>query len=132
MTDASLVQKPTVLVVDDTPDNLKLISSLLKDICRLKVANNGAKALAIAGTAPAPDLILLDVMMPEMDGYEVCERLKRDPSTRAIPIVFLTGRAEAADREKGLALGAVDYITKPIEPEVVLKQVEARLKGQAG
>lgn len=132
MDDASLAQKPTVLVVDDTPDNLKLISGLLKDTCRLKVANNGAKALSIAGALPAPDLILLDVMMPDMDGYEVCERLKGDPATRAIPVVFLTGRTEAADMEKGLALGAVDYITKPVEPAVVLETVAVHLKGRAG
>ena len=124
--------RATVLIVDDTADNLSLIGDFLKDLYQIKAANNGAAALRIALSDYPPDLILLDIMMPEMDGYEVCERLKRDPSTRTIPVVFLTGRAESADREKGLALGAVDYITKPIEPAVVLKQVATHLKGQAG
>lgn len=131
MTD-SLAAKPIILVVDDTPDNLKMISAVLKESYRLKVANNGVKALEIAGGDPGPDLILLDVVMPGMDGYEVCGRLKGNPRTSAIPVVFMTGRAEAADRERGLRLGAVDYLTKPVDPAVVLERVAASLAGTRG
>ncbi|MDD0840796.1 two-component system response regulator [Curvibacter sp. HBC61] len=124
-----LVEKPiaTVLVVDDTADNLSLMSSLLKDHYRVKVANNGEKALKIAAQDPAPDLILLDIMMPGLDGYEVCRRLKADPRTQHIPVMFLTARAEVADEEQGLALGAVDYITKPISPPILLARVQTHL-----
>ncbi|MCW2238972.1 response regulator [Azospirillum canadense] len=126
MTDTAALA-PTVLVVDDTPDNLKIISGLLKDRYRLKVANNGAKALEIAAGA-APDLILLDIMMPGLDGYAVCERLKGDPRTKAIPVVFMTGRTEAGDRDRGLRLGAADYLTKPVDPTVLRERVAAVLR----
>ena len=108
--------KPTILVVDDTPDNLALMSSLLKDSYRVKLANHGEKALKIAASESPPDLILLDIMMPDLDGYQVCERLKADPGTRDIPVIFLTAKTEVEDEQHGLALGAVDYITKPISP----------------
>ena len=123
--------RPTVLVVDDTPDNLKLMSGLLKDLYKVKIANSGEKALAIAASDSPPDLILLDIMMPEMDGYEVCQRLKRDRATRDIPIIFLTAMTKTEDEEKGLKLGAVDYITKPVSPPVVLARVETHLKLKA-
>ncbi|WP_211102086.1 response regulator [Azospirillum brasilense] len=116
-----------ILIVDDTPDNLKLLSGLLKESYRVKVANNGRKALEIAASIPAPDLILLDVVMPEMDGYEVCAALKKAPATRDIPVIFLTGRADEADREHGFAMGAVDYIAKPVDPPAVLQRVAARI-----
>lgn len=124
-----LVDKPiaTVLVVDDLADNLSLMSSLLKDHYRVKVANQGEKGLRIAAQSPSPDLILLDVMMPGMDGYEVCRRLKADPATRDIPVIFLTARADVADEAQGLALGAVDYITKPISPPILLARVQTHL-----
>src|SRR5450830_756679 len=124
-----LVDKPiaTVLVVDDLADNLSLMSSLLKDHYRVKVANQGEKGLRIAAQLPAPDLILLDIMMPGMDGYEVCRRLKADPATRDIPVIFLTARADVADEALGLALGAVDYITKPISPPILLARVQTHL-----
>lgn len=124
------ITKPLVLVVDDTPDNLKMIGGLLKDAYKVKVANNGPKALEIAGATPMPDLILLDIVMPGMDGHEVCERLKGDPRTRGIPVIFMTGRTEAGDRDKGLRLGAVDYLTKPIDPPTVLARVAACLTGK--
>ncbi|MBF0129730.1 MAG: two-component system response regulator [Alphaproteobacteria bacterium] len=127
----AFAERATILVVDDTPDNLKLMSGLLKDLYRVKIANGGAKALSIAASETPPDLILLDIMMPEMDGYEVCERLKRDPATRDIPVIFLTAKAETQDEEKGLKMGAVDYITKPISPPVVLARVETHLKLKA-
>ncbi|WP_005034496.1 response regulator [Holophaga foetida] len=123
--------RPIVLVVDDTPDNLKVMSALLKDLYRVKIANSGEKALAITTSDTPPDLILLDIMMPEMDGYEVCKRLKTDRKTRDIPIIFLTAMTATEDEEKGLRLGAVDYITKPISPPVVLARVETHLKLKA-
>ena len=109
-------KQTTVLVVDDTPDNLSLMSGLLKDLYKVKVANNGEKALQIAASDTPPDLILLDIMMPGMDGYEVCTRLKADEKSRDIPVIFLTAKAEVADETHGLGLGAVDYITKPVSP----------------
>ncbi len=115
--------REVILVVDDTPDNLELMSELLMDRYRVKVAGSGAKALRIAAGNMRPDLILLDVMMPEMDGYEVCARLKADAATRDIPVIFLTARSEMADEQKGFDLGAVDYITKPISPPIVLARV---------
>jgi len=121
------LKKDTVLIVDDTPENIALISSLLKGRYRTKVAASGKKALQIAAAAP-PDLILLDIMMPEMDGYEVCSRLKGDPKTSDIPVIFLTAKAEVEDEQKGLELGAVDYITKPISPPIVLARVKTHLQ----
>jgi class 3 adenylate cyclase/CheY-like chemotaxis protein len=119
--------KATVLVVDDMPDNLALMSGLLKDDYKVKVANNGESALKIAADHPSPDLILLDIMMPGMDGYEVCQGLKYNPKTRDIPVIFLTAKAEVEDEKKGLELGAVDYITKPISPPIVLARVKTHL-----
>ncbi|WP_281685110.1 HD-GYP domain-containing protein [Thalassobaculum salexigens] len=118
----------TVLVVDDTPDNLSLMSGLLKDTYRVRVANGGERALVIARSDPQPDLILLDVMMPVMDGYEVCRQLKADPASRDIPVVFLTARTDQVDEQIGLELGAVDYITKPISPPIVVARVRNHLQ----
>ncbi|WP_323814850.1 two-component system response regulator [Cellvibrio sp. NN19] len=122
-----LTEKSTVLVVDDTPDNLTLMSGLLKDLYKVKVANSGERALKIATSDTPPDLILLDIMMPEMDGYEVCRRLKADSTTRNIPIIFLTAKAEVVDETLGFELGASDYITKPISPPIVLARIETHL-----
>ncbi|MBF0562882.1 MAG: response regulator, partial [Alphaproteobacteria bacterium] len=122
-----LVEKATVLVVDDTPDNLSLMSGLLKGDYKVKGANNGEKALKIAAADTPPDLILLDIMMPGMDGYEVCQHLKTNPATMNIPVIFLTANAEVADEKKGLELGAVDYITKPISPPIVMARVKTHL-----
>ncbi len=128
MSDISdFAERQTLLIVDDTPDNMTLLSALLKDRYRIKVATSGERALKIAMTTPLPDLILLDIMMPGMDGYEVCQRLKADPQTSDIPIIFLTAKARVEDEEKGLKLGAVDYITKPISPPIVLTRVETHL-----
>ena len=120
-------EKAMILVVDDTPDNLTLMSGLLKDNYRVKIANNGERALKIAQSETPPDLILLDIMMPDMDGYEVCRRLKADTSTRDIPIIFLTAKTEVLDETLGFELGASDYITKPISPPIVLARVETHL-----
>jgi signal transduction histidine kinase len=119
--------KSTILVVDDTPDNLSLMSSLLNESYQVKVANGGKRALTIAMSDPPPDLILLDIMMPNMDGYEVCEQLKLNSKTENIPVIFLTAKAEIADEQRGLELGAVDYITKPISPPIVLARVKNHL-----
>ena len=118
---------PTVLVVDDTPDNLSLMSALLKDHYKVKVANHGERGLRIANSDTPPDLILLDIMMPDIDGYEVCRRLKAEPRTADIPVIFLTARSEVEDETRGLELGAADYITKPISPPIVLARVHAHL-----
>lgn len=119
--------KPTILVVDDTPDNLSLMRELLRKDYQVQLANGGERALKLAAMEPTPDLILLDIMMPVMDGYEVCRRLKTNPVTRDIPVVFLTAKAEVEDEKRGLELGAVDYITKPISPPVVLARVKIHL-----
>ena len=125
------IEKATVLVVDDTPDNLSLMSGLLKDDYKVKVANGGEKALKIAQSDNPPDLILLDIMMPGMDGYEVCQHLKSNPATRDIPVIFLTAKAEVEDEKKGLELGAVDYITKPVSPPIVMARVATQLSLKA-
>lgn len=119
--------KQVVLIVDDTPDNITLLSALLKDNYKIKIATNGVKALHIASTLPSPDLILLDVMMPEMDGYETCKRLKSNPATAEIPVIFLTAKSQVSDEEMGLKLGAVDYISKPVSPPIVLARVATQL-----
>ncbi len=121
------LQKPTILIVDDTPDNIALLSALLKGLYKLKIATNGVKALQIAAVPPYPDLILLDVMMPELDGYETCRRLKAAPETADIPVMFLTAKIQQEDEEMGLSLGAVDYISKPISPSIVLARVATQL-----
>lgn len=119
--------RATILVVDDTPDNLSLIGDLLRDQYKVKAATNGQRALSIACAQPQPDLILLDIMMPVMDGYQVCRTLKNDPATRDIPVIFLTAKASDEDEEVGLQLGAVDYITKPISPPILLARIHNHL-----
>jgi putative two-component system response regulator len=125
--DLELIARKTVLLVDDSPDNLVLMNDLLKDLYKVKVANSGEKALRIAAAGQPPDVVLLDVMMPDMDGYEVCRRLKANPATRDIPIIFLTAKTEVEDERLGLDLGAVDYITKPISPPITLARVRNHL-----
>jgi putative two-component system response regulator len=129
MTEASdQMGKQTVLVVDDAPESIALLSSLLKDLYRVKVATNGEKALDIAFSSDPPDLILLDIMMPGMDGYEVCSHLKKESHTADIPVIFLTAKSEIEDEEKGFELGAVDYITKPISPPILIARVRTHLR----
>ena len=120
-------QRKTVLLVDDAPANIQVVTSILKDIYKIRVATNGAKALALAKDTPLPDLVLLDVMMPQMDGYEVCTRLKADPETQDIPVIFLTGQTEIEDETRGFEVGAVDYIHKPFSPAVVKARVHTHL-----
>lgn len=121
------VEKKLVLIVDDTPTNITVVAGVLKEQCRTKVATNGEKALAIASGPERPDLILLDVMMPGMDGYEVCRRLKADPATAGIPVIFLTAKTDSGDEELGFKVGAVDYIHKPFSAPVVLARVKTQL-----
>ena len=117
----------TILIVDDAPENLLLLSELLLPHYRVRAANSGRRALQIAAGVPRPDLVLLDVMMPDMDGYAVLARLRADPGTADIPVIFVTALDDSADEERGLALGAVDYISKPIRPAIVLARVKAHL-----
>jgi len=126
MSVASAAQK-LILIVDDTPTNIGVISGALKDSYKTKIATNGQKALALASAEDKPDLILLDVMMPEMDGYEVCSRLKADPATREIPIIFLTSQTSADDETHGFEVGAVDYVHKPFSPAVVRARVRSHI-----
>ena len=119
--------KPTILIVDDTPDNIMLLSRLLKDKYNTKVANNGSLALQIAQATPGLDLILLDVMMPGLDGYETCRQLKANPVTADIPVIFLTAKNQVEDEAMGLSLGAVDYIVKPISPPILFARVATQL-----
>ncbi len=116
-----------MLVIDDSPDSLALISGLLKDSYRVKVANNGATGLQIALGDPPPELILLDVVMGGIDGFEVCRQLKANPATIGIPVIFLTAKSDVADEEKGLGLGAADYITKPVSPPILMARVATQL-----
>ena len=123
-----MTERPTILIVDDSPANLDLLKGILRETYKLKAATSGEKALQIAARTPAPDLILLDVMMPGLDGYETCRQLKADPATAAIPILFVTGCADEAERAKGLTLGALDTLVKPIDPERLLERVASVLK----
>ena len=120
--------KCTVLVVDDTPDNLSLMSNLLRTDYKVKLATSGERALQIVAGESKPDLILLDIMMPEMDGYEVLRRLQFNPDTEDIPVIFLTAMSASEDESVGLELGAVDYITKPINPAIVMARVRNHLQ----
>lgn len=117
-----------ILVVDDTPTNIHVVMGILGKRYQLRVATNGEKALSVARKPPLPDLILLDVMMPEMDGYEVCRRLKADPATCDIPVLFVTGHADDDERARGLALGAGGYLSKPLDPEALLTAVADALR----
>src|SRR3954463_3422663 len=116
-------QKRSILAVDDTPENLTVISGVLRPHYTVKVAPGGERALQIAFSDDPPDLILLDIMMPDMDGYEVLRRLQAEPKTEGIPVLFVTARDQEEDEQVGIDLGAVDYITKPISPAILLARV---------
>jgi serine phosphatase RsbU (regulator of sigma subunit) len=120
-------EKKIVLVIDDAPANIHVVNEILRDAYKVRVATSGAKGLELAAASPGPDLILLDVIMPGMDGYEVCSRLKANPATHDIPVIFLTGQTESSDETKGFAVGAVDYIHKPFSPAVVAARVHTHL-----
>ncbi|CAG0995316.1 adenylate cyclase [Methylophilaceae bacterium] len=122
------VSKKTVLIVDDIPDSLSVMNALLKDFYVVKVAISGEMCLKIASVLPRPDLILLDIMMPDIDGYEVCKRLKADPYTAEIPVIFLTAKVHMEDEQLGFDVGAVDYVTKPVSPPILLARVNTHLQ----
>jgi len=123
-----IASNATILIVDDTPENLRVLSDLLQPAYRVVAANSGKRALQLAVAAPRPDLILLDIMMPQLDGYTVLARLKADPVTQDIPVIFVTALNSDADEQRGLELGAVDYITKPFHPAIVLARVRTQLE----
>ena len=118
--------KPSILIVDDVPANLSLMAGLLVEHYTVKALNAGSRVLAVA-RQEAPDLILLDVMMPDVDGYEVCRQLKADPLTRQIPVIFVTSMTDAGSEQRGMAVGAVDYIMRPITPAILLSRVQAHV-----
>jgi|SRR5688572_25298867 putative two-component system response regulator len=117
----------TVLVVDDSPDGLQILNEVLKRQYHVRLAGSGEEALQAAQQKPRPDAILLDIMMPGMDGYEVCSRLKANAATRDIPVIFITAKVDADDAQRGFDLGGADYITKPILPPVVLARVSTHI-----
>ena len=120
--------KQKVLIVDDTPENIQVLMETLKEDYAIVAAINGEKALKMADAEPAPDIILLDVMMPDMDGFEVCTKLKADEKTRDIPVIFITALTDAEDEAKGLTLGAVDYLNKPFNPDLVKARIRNHLE----
>lgn len=128
MYDPHFLEKSTVLIVDDERDNVMLIGELLKKEYHIKIANNGEKAIDIAQSTTPPDLVLLDIMMMGMDGYEVCRQLKNHPITAEIPVIFLTVKNDVTDESRGLGLGAVDYITKPISAAILMARVKTHLE----
>jgi putative two-component system response regulator len=117
----------TILVVDDNPENIALLSGILRAQYKVKMATSGAKALSIMQQQPLPDMVLLDIMMPDMDGFEVCKLLKSNPLSAHIPVIFITAKIAVEDETKGLELGAVDYIAKPINPALVKARVKTHL-----
>ncbi|HUX20488.1 MAG TPA: response regulator [Spirochaetia bacterium] len=121
-------QRQTIMVVDDVPENIALLSATLENSYRIKAVRDGETAIRIACSDDPPDLILLDVMMPKMNGYEVCRQLKANESTASIPVIFVTARSEEADESTGFEIGAVDYISKPINPAIVRARVRTHLE----
>jgi len=126
-----LLAKASILVVDDSADNLALLFEILKDFYTVKGANSGERALKLVRDGYLPDLILLDIVMPGLSGYDVCKELKSDRVTRDVPIMFLTGLTEEANEDKGLRMGAVDYVTKPVNPGILLARVKVHLENKA-
>ncbi|KMN34968.1 chemotaxis protein CheY [Chromobacterium sp. LK1] len=131
MMESAPPRRQTVLIVDDTPESLTLLYSLLKDQYRTQIANSGERALELLADGELPDLLLLDVMMPGMGGFETCRRVKADPRTARIPVIFLTAMGENENEQAGFDAGAVDYIIKPISPPIVLARVKTHLKLKA-
>ena len=114
-------------MVDDVPDNLDVLVELLSDSYQVRAANSGERALKILDSGKIPDLILLDVMMPDMDGFEVCKRIKANPASADVPVIFLTAMSETTDVTKGFALGAVDFVTKPADPPILRARIATHL-----
>lgn len=126
-TDCMRPEAKVILIVDDAPANVQICHEILREDYQTRIATTPARALAVARQEPLPDLILLDVVMPEIDGYEVCSRLKADPVTRDIPVIFLTGQTEVEQETRGFLAGAVDYIHKPFSPPVIQARVRTHL-----
>src|SRR5574343_1256700 len=124
----SAVPQQTILIIDDMPENLMVLSELLQPNFQVRVATSGAKALRIIGQPKYPDLILLDVMMPDIDGYQVFAKLRDDSATRSIPVIFVTAMDSVDSELQALDAGAVDYITKPIVPQIVLARIRTQLE----
>jgi diguanylate cyclase (GGDEF)-like protein len=120
--------KNSIMLVDDEPGNLMVLSNLLRNSYDLRVANSGEKALSLINQGKIPDLILLDIIMPELDGYEFCELIKGKSETKDIPIIFISSMDQPGNEEKGLKMGAVDYITKPFVPSIVQSRVDTHIK----
>lgn len=120
--------RPTLLVIDDAPSNIEVIRNILVDTYRVKVATNGPAGIKIAQKEPHPDLILLDIVMPDMDGYAVCRQLKENPVTASIPVLFVTGTADDEEKLKGLAMGAKGFLMKPLQSEAVLDAVAKSIR----
>jgi diguanylate cyclase (GGDEF)-like protein len=119
--------KPVILIVDDVPSNIQMLAGILKEEYKIKVAINGERALELSVLDPLPDLILLDVEMPQMNGYDVLKKLKEEEKTKNIPVIFVTGNDTIYDEEKGLLAGAVDYITKPVRPAIVKARINTHI-----
>jgi CheY-like chemotaxis protein len=128
MTVTELANRATLLIVDDAPDNVQLLSALFRDEYRVRMANNGPRALEICQSDTPPDLVLLDIMMPDMDGFEVARRMREHPSSETIPVIFVTALNTHDARMKGLSLGAIDFVTKPIDPNVLKPRVSNLLR----
>lgn len=122
------MEKPKILIVDDEPINLTVLRKLLNPYFRVQVCKTGEGALQAAGMEPLPEMVLLDIMMPGMDGYTVLARMHENPATREIPVIFISALDSIVDEEKGFRLGAVDYITKPFRPVIVLERIKAHLE----
>jgi putative two-component system response regulator len=123
------MDKKTILVIDDAPSNLILLNNLLCKDYRVKVANSGSRGIKLALADDAPDLILLDVVMPELNGFEVCEVLKQNRKARHIPIIFLTTLHHEEEMQRGLALGAADFISKPVSSQQLAHKIAASFSG---
>ncbi|MEW8492498.1 MAG: response regulator [Candidatus Thiodiazotropha taylori] len=120
--------KPRILIVDDEPFYTEVLCNLLYNDYEVLVAETGKESLKMAFNEPHPELILLDILLPDIDGYEVCYKLKEDPTTAEIPIIFLTAKSDVDDEVRGFNLGAVDYITKPISPPIVQARVRTHIR----
>lgn len=126
--DGALGSRPVLMVVDDVADNLDVLVELLSDDYQVRAANSGERALKLLDSGKIPDLILLDVMMPEMDGFEVCRRIKSNPATADIPVIFLTAMSDATDVTRGFEVGAVDFVSKPADPPILRARIGTHLK----
>ncbi len=127
---SNTVQKPRLLIVDDESFYTEVLDNLLNQEYEIDIVHNGEDALNHAASEPVPDLILLDIMMQDLDGYEVCKLLKKNPQTKNIPVIFLTVRSDVDDEVLGFNLGAVDYITKPMSPPIVRARIRTHIEIQ--